>query len=165
MNLIESKKITFVLPGMSYKPSGGSKIIFQYANCLVARGYKIKIIFTCHNSFINHHIPEVIRRMICRIFVALFPSCKELNKKVTKKAVFDMKDDKVPTADYIVATAYETAWPVYNLDSSKGKKIYFIQDYENWTCSNEEVEATYNLMQNVVISKWLKKIDDSHTDS
>lgn len=52
-----------------------------------------------------------------------------------------------------------TARPVADLPSCKGKKYYLIQDFENWSCSDDEVYETYNLgMTNIPIAKWLADI-------
>ena len=44
----------------------------------------------------------------------------------------------VPDADVIIATAWETAYFVNNLDNRKGKKFYFIQHYEIWDIWNDD---------------------------
>lgn len=38
----------------------------------------------------------------------------------------------MPNADYIIATAWPTAYDVAKLSDKKGKKYYFIQDFEVW---------------------------------
>ncbi len=160
---MRKERITFVLPSTPFRTSGGSKIVFQYANRFVKRGYDVKILFLCDRSLSSRGLPEWLRRLICSGIVAVYPLGTELSPWVKKRSIFHMCDDNVKDGDYIVATSYETSNPVYHLSEKKGKKIYFIQDYENWTCSDKEVQQTYQWMKNVVISRWLEKIVDQYS--
>ncbi len=158
---MKKERIAFVLPGTPFRPSGGCKIVFQYANRLVKKGYHVSILFLCDLSLSNKGFPEWIRRLICTGIVVVYPLGMELNPLVKKKTIFTLCDNKVKDGNYIIATSYRTASPVYRLSEEKGKKIYFIQGYENWTCSDKEVQQTYCWMKNVVIARWLQKIVDS----
>jgi glycosyltransferase involved in cell wall biosynthesis len=45
------------------------------------------------------------------------------------------------------------------LPQDRGAKFYLIQHYENWDCSNTEVNATWRLpLHKVVIARWLENI-------
>lgn len=75
-----------------------------------------------------------------------------------------MNEQTIPDGDVVFATAIGTAHPVASLPECKGRKFYLIQDFENWSCSDEEVYATYNLdMVNIPIAKWLADIVQEKT--
>ncbi|MGN1051580.1 MAG: glycosyltransferase family 4 protein, partial [Acutalibacteraceae bacterium] len=75
-------------------------------------------------------------------------------------------ENSVPDADIVIATAVRTVKGVENLSSKKGKKVYFIQDFENWSCPDEYVYSTYRLgMKNIVVSSRLKEMVDSYCEN
>jgi glycosyltransferase involved in cell wall biosynthesis len=74
----------------------------------------------------------------------------------------DINNSNIPDADVIVATAWRTAVCAEKLAAGKGEKFYFIQSYETWNGSEEEVNRTWKLpFRKIVIAKWLKEIADS----
>lgn len=155
-------KINFVLPGPSVYPIGGYKIVFEYANRLSSRGHNVNIIFNCHPGVENHpQIPSVLKFLYCHLGVYLFPRWFVLNKSIHKICAYkDLIDSNIPDADIICASAISTVESVMKLPINKGKKIYFIQGFENWgKWTDNAVKMTYQLgMKNIVIARWLEKI-------
>lgn len=156
-------KIIFILPGIPGVVTGGSKVVFEYCNRLVSYGHEIEIQY--------YHEPKYTNRFLRKIWMMnLFIKAKfvepkwfKLDKRVKKRVIYN-EPIILSSADIIVATAIETVKIVRK--AKKCKKIYFIQDFENWNYSNDEVYATYNLgMTNVVVAKWLKNIVDSYSKS
>jgi glycosyltransferase involved in cell wall biosynthesis len=68
--------------------------------------------------------------------------------------------DRLPDADIVVATAWQTAAPVAAAPARCGKKFYFIQHYESlYHGQAEAVDETYRLpLRKIVISTWLLEI-------
>lgn len=162
-------RISFVLPGPSVYPIGGYKMVFEYANRLSDRGHHVNIIFNCSPGVRNHpQIPSIIKFLYCYIGVWYFPKWFILNKNVHKVCAYkDLIYTNIPDADFICATAISTVDSVMKVPKEKGKKIYFIQDFENWgSWTADAVKETYRLgMKNIVIAKWLEKIvQDSRAD-
>jgi glycosyltransferase involved in cell wall biosynthesis len=154
-------KISFYLLGASLHPIGGCKIVFEYANRLKQRGHDVSIIFDCSKTFKKYKLPELIRKPFCSYLVKKNPKWFQLDKNIKKVFMADSNYSLIPDGDIIVSTAVETADIVLNLNKSKGGKFYLIQDFENWNMTDEEVFTTYGYnMNNIVISKWLKKIVD-----
>lgn len=92
------------------------------------------------------------------------PRWYPLDNRVKKIYTTAMTAQTIPDGDAVFATAIGTARPVADLPSCKGKKYYLIQDFENWSCSDDEVYATYNLgMTNIPIAKWLADIVQEKT--
>ena len=155
-------KVTFVLPMFLTSPSGGFKVVYEYANRLAALGHQIAIV---HPRNIEHQpgIVEAIKkrlwrfkhRLMHRQLVPWFP----VDAKVTLSLVTDLSERNIPEADVIFATACETAFPVAVYSARKGKKFYLIQSYESWNQPEEVVQASWKLpLHKVVISRQLLEI-------
>lgn len=145
---------------------GGVKVIYEYANYLAKRGHKVYVTFDGRQVFVRHFLPEIFRKIIVKIVIIGFrPNWFKLDNGIKKKVLFKLNSDSFVNADIIVATDVMSALPVSNLGKEKGKKIYLIQDFENWNCTDEDVYQTYNLgMTNIVVANWLKSIVDAHSE-
>ena len=146
--------INFLLPHYGLKPSGGFKIVYQYAYFLAENGYKVNIV---HPASMNRFPKKYLKYI-----------CKNIEKRKVK---YDWKlksnnineiycpslDEKyIPNADICFATAWQTAVYLNNYNESKGNKFYLIQHYETWNGSEEAVNNTLRYdMTKIVISKWL----------
>lgn len=156
-------KINFFLPGVYMGIAGGYKVVYQYSNYLASKGHDVHIYYNLKDGKNSKHIPKLIARVIRRLQFIGYPKWYELHKNISQSAERNFEDKYIRDADASIATSLNTAYPVYNLSKSKGKKVYFIQGYENWgkTITDDFLKETYNLgMNNVVISNWLKKIVD-----
>lgn len=164
-----SKRISFVLPGIPGVPVGGIKIAFEYANRLAARGYKVTLYFWLIDDagrIGQTRVPLFVKRGIKQALCFVHPRWFKLDSSIEKRGIYTIDDASILDGDYIVATAVETSRPISCLSSSKGKKYYLIQGFENWGLSDEEVRATYKLgMTNIVVSNWLKKLVSEESDA
>lgn len=158
--------ITFVVNSFSRQPTGGLKIIYQYANHFAERGHTVTIVFCVSNPVAKYEgkVPYAVRYMAQKAIVQKGPRWYPLDNRVKKIYTTAMTAQTIPDGDAVFATAIGTARPVADLPSCKGKKYYLIQDFENWSCSDDEVCATYNLgMTNIPIAKWLADIVQEKT--
>ena len=133
-------QITFIFPCFATKPSGGHKVIYEYANELASKGHNVSCEYLPQNTFYQLHLPNVLRIIILDIYVRLYGPRKwfALDKNI-KNRVYNNKTIK---SDLVVASAIETSQLVKNFPAQSGKQVYFIQDFENWNCSDETVYAT-----------------------
>lgn len=153
--------ITFVVNSFSRQPTGGLKIIYQYANHFAERGHSVTIVFCVSNPVAKYEgkVPYAIRYMAQMAIIQKGPTWYPLDKRVKKVYTTAMNEKTIPNGDVVFATAIGTARPVAALPNCKGKKYYLIQGFENWSCSDDEVYETYNLgMTNIPIAKWLADI-------
>lgn len=159
--------IMFVLSGISKKPIGGFKVVYEYANRLAEHGNEITILFMCGKTLKSYHLPERVRRLIVKGLASYYPRWFPLSGSVNKMAVFDWTNEEVPDADAIIAVPNTSAELVYHLSDKKGKKYYLIQGFENWSGTSEDwLYHTYHLgMTNIVVSKWLKEVVDAHSET
>jgi glycosyltransferase involved in cell wall biosynthesis len=73
--------------------------------------------------------------------------------------VRNLDASRVPDADAVFATAWETVDHVLALPPSKGARFYLIQHYETWQGPTSKVDATWRApLHKVVVSSWLGEI-------
>lgn len=161
-------KITFILPFYK-KISGGHKMVYEYANRMSKDDYEITILIDCKKIERKYRIiPKKLKYAVCKYYVYKTKKWYNLQHKVSIKCILGINDDTVPDGDVVVATAIGTAEKVVALSANKGKKLYFIQDYENWgEWTDKKVNETYNLgMTNIVVAQWLKdKVSEAGADA
>lgn len=155
-------RITFVLPGYPYSPIGGFRVVYEYANQLVARGHHVTVIHPRRIGRVSLPLNpyRLARRLAGMAWRGLQgpPSVTwhVVNERVDMHFVPDLRSRYVPDGDVVVATWWETAEAVFGYPPSKGAKFYLIQHYEIWGGPAERVDATWRLpMHKVVIARWL----------
>lgn len=142
--------------------SGGMRVIFEYANRLEMLGNDVHLYIPIK--------PYVYKKESqLTFFRRLYGGFKENIIKKNKnreyyKCVFKIKnipvvnDLFVRDADVSIATQWPTAYDVYRLSLSKGKKIYFLQDYEIWDSDVLKVDNAIHLdLKKITISNYNKK--------
>lgn len=157
-------RIVFLLRLVKNCPIGGHKMVYEYSNRLIGKGYDVTILYDCSNVARRWWIPQIVRHIYCKMKLCFYPNWFILDKKVKKKSLFHVSDTAIPEADVIIATSVKTAPLIAKIRKIKNK-CYFIQDYENWEVSNKFVNSTYQLgLKNIVIAEWLKKIVDKYSN-
>lgn len=160
-------KITFILPGYPWRPVGGFRVVYEYANYLVARGHEVTVIHPRRLPNWNPPPPPNFYRWLRRKAGHLHSHLRDL--VLRPKVEWQPVDPKVklfyvPTldtryisdADAVVATAWHTAEYVETYPPTKGEKFYLIQHYETWDGPKERVDATWkSSLHKIVIAKWL----------
>lgn len=167
------ESITFILPHPAAGPTGGYKVVYEYANRFAADGWEVYIVysgsifwkekpFMLKVSNIVRFVEHKVKGFGCR-------SWFELNKNVKEKLSLSMNHRHVPQTDVYVATSPYTAFYLKDYPIEDSRKFYLIQDYENWGPGLEQLlEPTYKAnLKKIVISKWLQKMlkDKYHEDS
>ena len=137
-------KINWVLPEASQ--CGGIRVALQYANVLTTLGHDV----VCYVPKSGQHFgwkkiffPKEIFRM---------KQNSELRGEwFDNKFRFEypvwITSASVRDADITIATSWITSYWVHKLSRTKGKKVYFIQDFETWGSKkyNEIVLNSYRL--------------------
>ena len=161
------KTTCFLIPGRLDKPIGGHKVVYDYANRLAADGIGVVIANCVFMPSKSSSSVELLRkayaigRYIGRA-VRGKNSCRrwyELDSRVDEKSVWTFDKRYMPVADIYVATAAVTAQFLLDYPVDNDRKVYFIQGYENWNMTDNELKKTYRLpFVKVVISKWLQAL-------
>lgn len=155
-------KITFILPMYLDSPSGGFKVVYEYANRLQTRGHQVTVVHPRNDEprkgaaqFAKSRLWQYKLQLKHRPLIQWF----EVNPTVKLSLVPDLRERFIPGADAIIATAFSTAFYVDSYASDKGRKFYLIQSSETWQGSEESVRASWRLpLRKIVISRWLQKI-------
>ena len=163
-------KINIVINEPIRLASGGYKIIYQYANFLAQNNHRVTIYHRCRKDVLysNYRIPFPLKTTIAKYCMTKGVNWFEVDRRVKCKIITKITDQSISDGDAVIATAVDTANEVNGLSLSKGKKIYFIQHFEDWVVDEFKVRETYSLgMTNIVVAKWLKVIVDreSKTES
>lgn len=158
------KTITFIFPSPASGPTGGYKVAYEYANRLVADGYRVNIVYagsifwaqkTLYYKLTNcvRYVQRLLKGFSCRSW---FP----LDKRVKEVFAFSLNYRHVPKSDIYIATSPYTAMYVREYPVESSRKFYLIQDYEKWgNLTDEMLRNTYHYdLQKIVISTWLRDI-------
>jgi glycosyltransferase involved in cell wall biosynthesis len=156
-------KITFLLPVFAPRPSGGFRVVYEYANRLVARGHEVTVVHPRRLPY-EHPWPYLgvwpwLRAHAGRVRRALFTpklTWFPIDPRVKMLFTRDITEHRVPDADLIFATWWVTAEVVQGYGPAKGRKCYMIQHYEVWGGPEERVNATWRApLAKTVSSRWL----------
>ena len=141
--------------------SGGMRIIFEYANRLTRNGHNVIYYYPIKQYYFNK---ESCYRKIKRYYGALkhyFLYKNEIKSfykiKCELKFVPFISNIFIRDADIIFATQWPTAYDVNSLNITKGKKFYFLQDYEIWESDKSKVDNALSLnLTKITISNYNK---------
>ena len=120
-------KINFVIPTPGN--TGGLQVIYKYAEEFQKKGHDVRIYYPLKLYLLDYSLNKFrqIMFVIYRTLVNIFHFCichneKKYNSKIIMKYVPVINDFFMPNADYIIATAWPTAYDVAKLSDKKGKK-------------------------------------------
>ena len=161
-------KINFLLPCYAWGPSGGFKVVYEYANRLVARGHNVNVI---HPRRLKFPPPEKLtprkRVQIARIWFREIRSepvihWHRVDPRVRLLYVPSSDSSYIPDGDILFATAWHTVRSVMECPISKGEKCYLIQHYETFQGPQNLVDETWRSpLRKVVVSKWLADLSET----
>jgi glycosyltransferase involved in cell wall biosynthesis len=149
-------KINVILPHVTRKPGGGTRVMYEYANYLSKMGYDVNV-YSCHEtSFFEDSGLKKILKLIYFLFVK-FPNWFSFEKAVSSKIINKVCNDSLKDGDVIFSTGWSVCYDIAKLSKSKGKHFNLIQDIENWTGDSGNVRKSYTISnaENVVIAKYL----------
>jgi len=157
-------KITFILPGYPWKPIGGFRLVYEFANQLVARGHKITIIHPRRLNNVIYRPPNFyhwLRRKggyLRDLFIRPKVKWQAIDKRIKMLYVPEPITRNIPNADVVFATAWQTTEYIIKYPLSKGEKFYIVMDFDHYFGSQERLEASWKLpFKKAAISHWLYK--------
>jgi glycosyltransferase involved in cell wall biosynthesis len=160
-------KMTFVLPGYSWKPGGGTRIIYELANRLVMTGHEVNIIHPRQivgasrpsgpYAFVKEKI-RLLRDILFRPSLAW----ASIDDRVNILYVPEPSSKHIPEADFIFVTYWLLVDYLPKYPASRGLPGYIFQHYETWAGPKDLVDLTWQLPYlKIVVSKWLMEIGRS----
>lgn len=148
-------KINYIIPFNIL--TGGIRVAFLYGNYLSTKGHDVIFYIPLIPYKTNKSLFKCMRFFLGNIKRGTKVSWLKCNFKI--KLVPLIRDEFVRDADVTIATSWPTSFDVYNLNCKKGKKVYFIQDYEIWYGEKKVVDKTYTLdINRIVITKGLQEL-------
>jgi glycosyltransferase involved in cell wall biosynthesis len=148
-------KINIVVPSTSTVMGGGIRVIFRHANYLADKGHDV-MVYVSMLYFIGNKF--ILKTSLANTFKRR-TKIKWMKCSFKVRLALMIKDGFIRDADVVIATAWHTAPFVNALSEKKGKKVYFIQDYEIWNQDETVVNATYRMdMHRIVITKKLQNL-------
>ena len=157
-------KITFIQPRYDPKPVGGFKIVYEYANQLVARGHEVTIVHPCLLANLSTHPIGKLRLWLRGKRAQLRYSISRpevhwhsIDSRVEMLHVTEPTASYVPDADAVFASFWATVEYMLEYPSEKGKKFYLLQGVEEgWGGPEARVRAALRApLGKIVISQWL----------
>ena len=155
-------RICIILPSERPTPSGGFKIVYEYANRMVRDGINVIICYPYHiyidyNPSIIQKIKDYRRYIKYKPIPFLSRKWFSLDKRIVEKKLYTLPGSSLPKADKYIATAVQTAIALNeykNIDANK--KFYFIQGYENWVVDEKRLIKSFHFpIHKIVVSNWL----------
>jgi glycosyltransferase involved in cell wall biosynthesis len=166
-------RVTFLHPTHALVPSGGGRVVHEYANYLVRRGHEVNLVFPFRVELglgIAHHAARriidwwkartsaTVRRLMGKSALRWMA----LDPRINLCFVGGLDPRFIPDADAVFATYWGTAEYVAGYPASKGEKFYLIQHYETWAGPKARVDSTWlTPLHKVVVSRWLYEIGSS----
>jgi glycosyltransferase involved in cell wall biosynthesis len=140
-------RITILCPHL--RIGGGVRAILSYADRLAQKGHDVELRVRAKSGLrawwrnTKRPTPTFVGDLAARV-----------------RWVSHWRADRLPDADVLVATAWESAPVVAAADPRCGDKFYLVQHYESlYHGTPERVDATYRLpLRKIVISTWLRDV-------
>jgi len=136
------KSITFILPGRGTKPSGGFKVVYEYANYLADHNWYVEII---HIAWMENVLSLLRGIAIYFVFFLNYKPSKWINlhKAIKTRWVFRLK--KIFT-NKVIATHWGTAELLYKKYKINNFDIYYF------------VQADESKFDDVVAHNWQERV-------
>jgi glycosyltransferase involved in cell wall biosynthesis len=164
--------VIFILPDSGKKPVGGFKVVYEYANRLMIDGFEVSILYVSavfwKEKSLKDKLLSVLRFIFRKLTGNFKPKWFELNSHIVQKIVFDFNQIKnIDQNSKLIATSWQTAEFLNNLEIPKKNKFYLIQHYEVWdNDENRLIKTWISDLRKFVIAPWLKEIgDDLNVDT
>ena len=161
-------KVSFLTPAYMWSPSGGYRIIYEYANRLVSRGYEVAVVHPRRLNLLPRPkltLRERLRLVKFGLFEMLTTPVIDwhpIDSRVRLLFVPTLAERYIPDADVVFATGWQTAQAVMECSASKGVKCHLIQGYETWMGPEKLVHESWRApTKKVVVSKWLFEVGES----
>lgn len=158
------KRILFLFATVPNAPTGGHKVIYDYANRLVQDGFQVGIVYAAFfdstDKTWGRMIKAVAKYIYAKVALRHGYTWYDKNKQIEESFVWNLDYDRLPKADVYVATAVCTASYLSKFPVEDYKKFYFIQGYESFIVPDDNyIKWTYRLpLRKIVISNWLAKL-------
>lgn len=154
-------RVAFLLPSIPAGPGGGTRVVFEYANRLVARGHEVLLAMPRRPAGAGGARSWVRQLGAGALRPALGPDARwqRLDARVEPLRIPSLQPRFIPRADALIATSWPTAEALHAASPRVGQGFYLIQGYETWSGPASRVEATWRLpFPKIVVAGWLLEL-------
>ena len=156
------KRVGFVLPPPTEQIIGGYKVVYDHANYLAGNGFDVYILHDCRSLAAGRKVLPGLCKRLSGLRRRAGAKWVRLDRAVHVRYAVLPRDILRLRADLVFATAYTTADLVWAANGPV-RTGYFIQGFENWDVSDQEVWASYHPeMYKVTVSRWLYEVVRAH---
>lgn len=153
------------MPFKARRPTGGFRVMYEYANRLSDLGYDVHITYPLKTKYMEYRLPYIIRFILSYIEGFRTSQWFDFRSNISMSYTNSINDKNVKDSDVVIATWWTTALEMGSLTEKKGRKINFIQGYENWIGHEDELHSSYDMegVTNIVVASYLKDIVTKYT--
>lgn len=157
-------KITFILPRYDPMPVGGFKLVYEYANQLVARGHEVTVVHPRQlgNVGFQPRLRKLSRYLTGKgwrdrnSFLVPAVPWHSIDSRVKMLSVPEPSASYIPDGDAVVASFYATVEYAMKYPQEKGRKFYLWLGDETFAAPEARVHAALRAPLNkIVISRGL----------
>ena len=162
---MDKLRINFLMPCYAWAPSGGFRVVYEYANQLASRGHQVAVIHPRRLEEVKTN-PSTMRQWIRKkrtwlqelVFTPGI-EWQRIDPRVRLLFVPSSNARHIPDGDVLFATGWHTVPSVLTCSPEKGEQCYMIQHYEVWQGPKGVVDAGWrSQLHKVVVSKWLLQV-------
>jgi glycosyltransferase involved in cell wall biosynthesis len=160
-------KINIFVPFFPFRPGGGLKVMFEYANHLVSRGHTITLYYPARMAFFNQgYVKPFLKYWLYKYRSSKVVDWFIIDNRINIKCILNVSDKSVDDGDIIFSTWWSTMYEISKLSSSKGVVFNLIQDIETWAGFEEKVKLSYSIAHstNLVIADHLYEYVGKNND-
>lgn len=142
-------------------PSGGRKIIYDYANYLISKGHNVEIVFLADVPYkLRKH--NVIKKLVH--YIDFFRKSKNqqrvswfgLHRNIALKAKYNFNKSRYQNSDVVIAFDYGIALHIAESNYNLNKVVYMIQHDEKVYNVEKIIREAWSLpVQKIVVASWL----------
>ncbi|MCQ2210618.1 MAG: glycosyltransferase family 4 protein [Paludibacteraceae bacterium] len=158
-------KVNFIIPNIPGKPTGGYKVMYEYANCFAEHGHDVVLYHVATIEKLKYNIPHWLRMIRTQLFYSdSKPKWFKISDKVKTINIPHIESQYIRTADINMLTQWAEVLEFAKLGDSKGKRVNLIQGYEIWFGDTDDIHNSYKTgTQNIAISSFLADIVEKVT--
>ncbi len=151
-------RIVFVMPGASPTPVGGTKVIYEYANRLAARGHEVTVIHPAKlepAKRVSKTLRLAVRHFVWGLNGHWRPSrWMAVDPRVRSLWTPDLASHRFPPADVVIPITWNTVAPVARLPADRGRKVFYSQHWDFGYGPEAQIRAAWaGAEEHIVINR------------
>jgi glycosyltransferase involved in cell wall biosynthesis len=159
-------RINIIIPFLPFKPGGGLKVMFEYANHLAQLGHDVTLYYPIKVAFIKQSfLKATVKYVLYKERAGKVLNWFTLDERIDLKCIYRINNNTIKDGDIIFSTWWSLMFEVKGLSANKGRVFNLIQDIESWQGFEEQVKSSYTIANssNVVIANHLFKYVYEHS--